>query len=170
MTGEYNEMLRRDPKGFATGLLSNGHLASAIFAGTTSKGALTVIAVYFEICFSPDGVMPQVSLTPHLKAHLLPWSYDPTSELWFAGSEDKDGVLEFEEGKTPRAIRAHQRLQDKIASESNPDKEALKLEFAIQSALDWAVNTNEVGGEVDMLELRSGSTNHWITVKNGCNQ
>jgi len=167
MSSEFTEMFRRDPDGFFVGV-PRDNLASAVFAGTTKDGSLVAYTVYIQYYFSPDGQMPKTSLLPHLKAYIVPWNYDPSAWIWIAGAKDRIGVIEFISGKSDRAAVAQLRLKQTIASTPHPDVEALTMQFAIQSALDWAIHKEEVGGAVDVLELRKGGSIHWITVKPNC--
>jgi hypothetical protein len=167
MTSEFNVMFQRDPDGFFNAG-QRDNLIVAIFGGAPDNGGLVAYAVWIQYYFSVEGDMPKTTLVPHLKPYIVPWTYDPTAWLWVTGSPDKAGVIEFMIGQSPRAVVAQSRLRQTITATAHPDTEALTLQSAVQSAVDWAVYKNLVGGPVDMLELRNGGTIHWIQRKKEC--
>jgi hypothetical protein len=146
------------------------NLESAVFGGTTSDGALVAYIVYIQSYYSPDDTpMPHTSLVPRVKTYIIPWNYDPKSTEKVLGSDDSYGVTEFLQGMTARAAAARLRL-NQAATTYHSDFNVLTMQFAIQSAVDWAVHKDEVGGKIDILELKKGGIINWLAVKPNCRQ
>lgn len=169
---EYEEMFRRDPGGFFREL-RNGNLAAAAFAGSTDTNELVIYAVFVTYYFRPEGAMPRTVLKPEIHIDILPWKRLPGSSepaVWINGSRDRIGVTEFVEAKTERAITANIALQGAIQSTPHADVGALTLEHAIKAAIEWATYKEEVGGDVDILELPRIGHLRWIKAKQECKE
>ena len=161
---EFAEWSQLDPSEFVKET-SEDYLASAVFGGTMSDGTLTAYIVYVQPYDEP---MLNTARKPHVKTHVIPWNYNPSSTGQVWGAQDKDGVTEFYGGTSERADAARARLRRAIASTPNADAEALTMQFAIKAALDWAIHKDEVGGKIDILELTRGGSVRWIAVKPAC--
>jgi hypothetical protein len=167
ITPQFNEMFKRDPDGFFVNE-ARDNLLIATFGGVDEKGNLHGYVVYVQFYFSVEKDMPDTQFVPHLKPYVIPWNYDPRDGVWPSGEPDKIGVLEFLNGRTPRAARAQADFLKKTSADPTADVEALRIQAALESAIDWAIHPELIGRPVDLMELRKGGTIHWIHRKPNC--
>ena|ERR1700680_22314 len=91
-----------------------------------------------------------------------------TPYMPYGSSEGRQGLKELLEVTSDRAWTANERLKREIVFGRVADPYARILEVSIQFACDVAIHKNEIGGPVDILELRKGGKIKWIKVKSQC--
>jgi hypothetical protein len=160
------ENMRNTP-GFA--LPPPGEFATGIFATSAAgpKEANEIQADEAKVLLLPGqaGKSPprfRVEVTPLNARAERPYL------LFFGSSEGTEGVKEFLNRTSKRALLASERIRQETESGRAEDLSARILEASIQFASDVAIHKNEIGGPVDILELPKGGKIKWTKVKSRC--
>jgi hypothetical protein len=165
MINAYETFAGPDPNGFASRVIM-WRVVNGIF-GTNSGGHLAMYDVDVSLCLVPD---------PNKDDHYLPnfshYIWGPVDfssvPLHVYGSGEKNLVVEFLGMDTPRAREARNAMMMRTANSSLGEQQIGALEDAMKFAFQFAPTKDEVGGDVDILELPESGDSHWIKVKPEC--
>jgi hypothetical protein len=136
---------------------------------------LILVALGFSLLpvqdmFSKSGTIIIVHYTDDMISVAADSRQTPKYAYTYYGSDDAKLIKEFMERKTPRAIKAMDEMMNSVIPENTPraDLEAMILNTAMQYALDSPKHSDEVGGDIDILELPKIGNSSWKKIKPEC--
>lgn len=144
----YQDVAIQSPEKIS-GKLIAGKLIDGIIGGTLDDGSFLTYTINVNIQPNSTPTFPLITFTVERRDVA-------DGKLIIIGSDEKSGVAEFILNQTERAKIANSHFESDLAKMKNPDFVVLKLQAAVQAAIDWADNKNMVGGPLDILELRRG--------------
>lgn len=142
-------------------LPSSRAIESAVFAGVTAGGNISLYTM--EIIWDRSDMWPQVRVEIHKQeptASGLPVGYLGRSE----------GLRIFDElmsARTARAKTARRQWETERKKLAVAEQEAFVTQRIAELVADWA-DTDEIGGSIDVVELRSSGEIRWVQRQNHC--
>jgi hypothetical protein len=142
-------------------LPSSRAIESAVFAGLTADRQMSVYTV--EIAWDRSEVWPRARIEIHHQtpaASGLPAGYLGRTE----------GLTVFEElttASSARAKAAQRQWQIERSKLNVPDQDAFVTERIAELVAKWA-GTEDIGGPIDVVELRSSGEMRWIKRQDHC--
>lgn len=132
--------------------------ANASFVRSDTQGLRRI-----EIVFSSNSKGEITAREPRFDVLSL------STEEWLGNAQAGPLAFEFLNNQTPRAKEANRAFQIRVMELTHIERarqyEALRLESAIQAAMEWMPDKTSIGGQVDSVVLRQNGTVDWITKK-----
>jgi hypothetical protein len=163
MVQAYEPLARQNLDAFTRGA-TLWQLAGGIL-GTTVNDRFELYEIDIGMCVEPDA-QNVGTFNPRIWKKV--WPVTPPGPIMVMGGEDRHLVLEFAGRQTDRAAIAMDKWIKSVREGQVTDIDSAGLEAGIRFASDNAVHKNEVGGPVDILELRRGGKADWVKAKPQC--
>ena len=166
MTQSYKKIADKDPVAFAKQGAPTWRLVTGIF-GTNIGNRLQAYDVAVGFCLNSNP-KDEDNFIPSFSTSI--WGPTPQYPYTYYGSDDTKFIKEFMERKTQRATKVMDDMMNSVIPEntSRDDLEAMVLNTAIQYALDSPKHSDEIGGDIDILELPRIGNSSWKKIKPAC--